>query len=61
MSSILFRCPQTGREIEPGIDGAGPEGHGAAGVRFVALHIRCPHCGEHHEIKIDEDGLEEAA
>ncbi|HTV37574.1 MAG TPA: hypothetical protein VMF12_14160 [Xanthobacteraceae bacterium] len=59
MSALKFSCPNTGRRIDPGIDGvdAGQSG----GIRFTALHVRCPHCGEHHEIKIDEEALNEAA
>jgi phage terminase large subunit GpA-like protein len=30
-------------------------------VRFVALHVRCPHCGEHHEIRIDDAVVHQAA
>ena len=58
MSVLVFSCPETGHEIDPGIEDTGP---GEEGARFVALHVRCPHCGEHHEIKIDDDALNEAA
>jgi predicted RNA-binding Zn-ribbon protein involved in translation (DUF1610 family) len=61
MGASVFLCPKTGHEIDPGIDGAAPSQQGAHGARFVALHVRCPHCGEHHEIKIDDDALNEAA
>jgi predicted RNA-binding Zn-ribbon protein involved in translation (DUF1610 family) len=61
MSSLIFRCPTTGREIDPGIEGAETGQPRANGLLFVALHVRCPHCGEHHEIKIDEAVLNEAA
>ncbi len=59
MSALLFSCPNTSRGIDPGIDSA--EASQSAGIRFVALHVRCPHCGEHHEIKIDDQVLNEAA
>jgi hypothetical protein len=59
MSALKFFCPDTGRVIDPGIDGA--EAGQSGGVRFAALHVRCPHCGKHHEIKIDEETLNEAA
>ena len=61
MSDIVFSCPITGREIDPGIDIAEMVGHRARDIRFVALHVRCPHCSEHHEIKIGDDALNEAA
>jgi hypothetical protein len=61
LSGFSFRCPTTGREIDPGID-CGESGlRGTDAIRFVALHVRCPHCSEHHEIKIDEDALNKAA
>jgi len=59
MSVLLFRCPASGREIDPGIDGETSPGSG--GLRFAALHVRCPHCGEHHEIKIEDARMDEAA
>jgi phage terminase large subunit GpA-like protein len=61
MSDLVFSCPKTGHEIDPGIEGAEPGQQNADGARFVALHVRCPHCGEHHEIKIDDETFNEAA
>ena len=57
----VFSCPKTGAEIDPGIEGAEADLAGSGGLRFTALHVRCPHCGEHHEIKIDRETLTEAA
>ena len=57
MSSLKFCCPKTGEEIDPGIEGVDP----AAALHFSALFVRCGHCGEHHEIKIDRAVLDEAA
>lgn len=59
MTALVFRCPHSDQEIDPGIEGVETDQSG--GVRFVALHVRCPHCGEHHEIKIDEALVNEAA
>jgi predicted RNA-binding Zn-ribbon protein involved in translation (DUF1610 family) len=59
MSTFAFSCPNTGGAIDPGIEGA--QAGQSDDVRFVALHVRCPHCGEHHEIKIDDEALNEAA
>jgi phage terminase large subunit GpA-like protein len=59
MGDSNFLCPVTGRQIDPGIEE--PEAIQSDAVRFVALHVRCPHCGEHHEIKIDDDALNAAA
>lgn len=61
MGVLIFRCPATGREIDPGIEAAETSLAGAYGPRFAALYVRCPHCGDHHEIKIDEALLNEAA
>jgi hypothetical protein len=61
MSALVFTCPKTGGEIDPGIEGAETSQSGLHGLRFVALHVRCRHCGEHHEIKIEDAALNEAA
>ncbi len=61
MSALMFRCPITGREIDPGIDGAEAGPAAAAALGFAALHVRCQHCGAHHEIKIEDAVLDEAA
>jgi hypothetical protein len=58
MSALTFSCPATGSRIDPGIEGAD---RGSSNIEFIALHVRCPHCGEHHEIKIDDAALNEAA
>jgi hypothetical protein len=60
MSALIFSCPTTGQEIDPGIEGAEINQSGDGGLRFVALNVRCPHCGEHHELEIG-DGAREAA
>lgn len=59
MNDPRFLCPTTGGQIDPGI--GEPETVQSDAVRFVALHVRCPHCGEHHEIKLGDDTLNEAA
>lgn len=59
IQQFLFSCPTTGQEIDPGVDDAGTNKPG--NVRFTALHVRCPHCGEHHEIKIEDEALTAAA
>jgi predicted RNA-binding Zn-ribbon protein involved in translation (DUF1610 family) len=61
MTGCVFSCPKTGAEIEPGIEGAETDLADPGGVRFAALHVRCPHCGEHHEIAIVHEALIEAA
>lgn len=61
MGAPTFCCPDTGLQIEPGIDLAETAQAGAESIRFVALHVRCPHCGEHHEIKIEGEAIDEAA
>ncbi len=60
MSALTFSCPTTGQEIDPGLEGAETNQSGDSGLRFVALNVRCPHCGEHHEIKIGDGALEAA-
>jgi hypothetical protein len=56
-----FSCPNTGAEIDPGIEATEADFACSDGSRFAALYIRCPHCGDHHEIKIERDALDEAA
>jgi hypothetical protein len=58
VGAVRFFCPNTGGEIDPGIDDV--EGAEAA-LRFTALHVRCAHCGKHHEIKVEDAALTEAA
>ena len=61
MGVLVFRCPTTDRAIDPGIEDAVTRDDGQSTIFFVALHVRCPHCGEHHEIKIDRQSWNEAA
>jgi predicted RNA-binding Zn-ribbon protein involved in translation (DUF1610 family) len=58
VGAVSFFCPKTGGEIDPGIEDIERT---EATLRFTALYVRCAHCGEHHEIKIDEPALNEAA
>jgi hypothetical protein len=58
MSAARFVCPKTGGEIDPGIEDVELA---AAATQFTALHVRCAHCGDHHEIKIEDAALTEAA
>lgn len=59
MSELRFYCPANGQEIDHGIEFPGTMQSGS--VRFEALNVRCPHCGEHHEIKIVDETLTAAA
>jgi hypothetical protein len=61
MRRPVFRCPTTGRDIDPGIEDTEATPSAGPSIRFAALHVRCAHCGEHHEIKIGENALHEAA
>lgn len=56
-----FSCPKTGAAIDPGIEDAETDFACSDRVMFAALYVRCPHCGEHHELKIERDVLAEAA
>jgi phage terminase large subunit GpA-like protein len=61
LMDCVFSCPKTGAEIDPGIESTEADLAGPDGIRFAALYVRCPHCGEHHEIKIECETLNEAA
>ncbi len=58
MGAVRFVCPKTGGEIDPGIEDIEPAD---AALRFTALYVRCAHCGDHHEIKVADAALTEAA
>ena len=58
MGAVRFVCPNTGSEIDPGIEDIEPAD---AALRFTTLYVRCAHCGEHHEIKVEDAALTEAA
>jgi predicted RNA-binding Zn-ribbon protein involved in translation (DUF1610 family) len=61
MSALTFSCPNTGQEIDPGIEAAEASPSSTNELRFVALNVRCPHCGEHHEIKIGDNAFDAVA
>jgi predicted RNA-binding Zn-ribbon protein involved in translation (DUF1610 family) len=58
MRVLTFSCPATGQEIDPGLESGETNPSVDGGLRFVALNVRCPHCGEHHELKIGEGALD---
>jgi hypothetical protein len=58
MRVFQFCCPKTGHKIDPGIEDVDLA---ATPMHFSALYVRCRHCGDHHEIKIEEAALTEAA
>jgi len=61
MGAVTFSCPATGQEIDPGLDIAETNPSGESGLRFIALNVRCPHCGEHHELKIGDSAFDAVA
>lgn len=61
MRAYVFHRPNPGQPIDLGLGLEGTEANHTGTVRFSALHVRCRHGGEHHEIKIDDVVLTEAA
>jgi hypothetical protein len=49
--SLVFRCPETGGEINPGLE-AGYDSISGAPVRTV--RVDCEHCGRQHPIAVPE-------
>jgi hypothetical protein len=46
MPSLIFRCPNTGNEVDSGIQIGDPR---SPLIRTSSFRTRCPFCGEIHE------------
>lgn len=58
MQHLHFVCPNTGQEVDVGIDS---ELNTLLRIRTNAVRARCPHCGEQHEWQVREAKLKQAA
>ena len=58
MEHLHFVCPNTGQDIDVGIDS---ELETLLRIRSSPVRARCPICGERHEWKVREAKLERAA
>ena len=56
MSAIMIKCPETGREVDVGID-TDPASFEA--IPDSVASLQCPACGAEHEWKISEAWLRE--
>jgi predicted RNA-binding Zn-ribbon protein involved in translation (DUF1610 family) len=58
MEHLHFVCPNTGQEIDVGIDS---ELNTLLRIRTNAVRARCPRCGDQHEWQVREAKLKQAA
>ena len=58
MERLLFICPQTGREVDVGIE---TEIGTLLRIKLNTLRTRCPACGQQHEWKVRDAALAQAA
>jgi hypothetical protein len=56
MERLYFKCPQTGQEIDVGIES---ELQTLLRIREHKLRARCPACGEEHEWLVNDAQLAE--
>lgn len=58
MERLVFTCPQTGKEIDVGIES---ELQTFLRIRADKVAARCPHCGQSHEWRVLDAQLARAA
>jgi predicted RNA-binding Zn-ribbon protein involved in translation (DUF1610 family) len=58
MERLHFNCPNTGKVIDVGIES---ELDTLLRIRDKRVMARCPQCGEHHEWRVAEAQLQQAA
>ncbi|HYS47419.1 MAG TPA: hypothetical protein VEM36_01450 [Xanthobacteraceae bacterium] len=58
MERLYFICPQTGREIDVGIE---TELRTLLRIRAAPVRARCPHCGAEHVWTVRDARLARAA
>ena len=58
MDRLHFRCPQTGRDVDLGIES---DLNILLRIRHASVRARCPICGECHEWRVCEAQLKQAA
>jgi hypothetical protein len=49
MASLLFACPKTNRQVATGVE---TDVQGLSASWKETLKVKCPHCGEVHEISV---------
>jgi predicted RNA-binding Zn-ribbon protein involved in translation (DUF1610 family) len=58
MEHLYFVCPNTGQEIDAGIE---TELATLLRIRMSSMRMRCPACGEPHEWRVRDAQLAKAA
>lgn len=56
MNPILFRCPDTGRDVDVGL---GIDYRALRNVQPVSVRLMCPLCGRPHEWKLSDAWIKE--
>jgi hypothetical protein len=51
MPSLRFACPKTNRHVSTGVE---TDVQGLSAFWKETLKVKCPHCGEVHEISVRE-------
>ena len=51
LGALMMRCPVSGRAVNSGIFVHSEDVPGLARLR---LRVRCPHCGEPHELSVSD-------
>ena len=57
MATLMLRCPKTGLPINPGIE---TDTDSLDTVLEAQVPVECPHCGEHHRIRVRDGKLNES-
>lgn len=58
MVALIFICPQTGRQIETGIE---TDEDTLARVQRISMRVQCEHCGRQHQFHVEDGRLSDAA
>jgi hypothetical protein len=58
MGALTFTCPTTGSTIDPKIE---TDQATFFSIRFLRIHLRCPHCDEEHSFQVAKADFAEAA
>lgn len=58
MRSLIFTCPKTGAPIDAGVE---TDHTTLAGIGWVQMKIRCPHCNDRHDMRIKDGQLDRVA
>jgi hypothetical protein len=58
MGALTFACPETGKDIETGIE---TDQDTLKRVQEVNMRVRCRHCGREHAFQVEDGHIAAAA